>query len=207
MLRPCSIISVKHCKVSAFFNMYTLSSFKAIVAFILFLQGSSVLTTNRPVRAPTFTVSTYNGEASGFPHVGRDGGGGGVVNGKNVIMYSDTTTANPEGGVANFSSNSYAFVPDPKQPLKLQDFGSFEKPEVPVEAVPWYGNETCKDNFIWPNSKLAHLFLLGGIPVDIDPFKILSSLVTTIHMLNKRMRSTLLASAPRMALVHSFTTP
>lgn len=185
--------------------MYTSSSFKAIVAFILFLQGSSVLAANRPVRAPTFTVSTYTGEATGFPHVGRDGGGGGIVNGKNVIIYSDTTTANPEGGMANFSSNSYAFVPNPEQPLKLQDFGSSEKPNIPVEVVPWYGNETCKHNFIWPNSKPADLAPLRGIRVGIDSFKILLLLETMIRMLNKRTRFTLSASALRTALVHSCT--
>lgn len=147
--------------------MCTSSSFKAAVAFILLFRGSSTLADKRPVRAPTFTVSTYNGEATGFPHVGRDGGGGGVINGKNVIIYSDTTTANPEGGMANFSSNSYAFVPNPRQPLTLQDFGSPKEPNVPIEIVPWYGNETCKDNFIWPNSKLADLALLQGSPVLI----------------------------------------
>lgn len=203
--RPSPIIYVKLCKIWAYFNMYTSSSFKAAMAVVLFLQGFSVLATKRPVRAPTFTVSTYASEATGFPHVGRDGGGGGVVNGKNFIVYSDTATANAAGGMANFSFNSYAFVPDPKKPLTLQDFGSSEKPKVLVEVVPWYGNETCKNNFIWPNSKPANLVPLQRMRADIDSLKILSSLVITIRTLNKRMRSTLWASALRMALVHSST--
>ena len=135
--------------------MYTSGILSAASALVLFLHGSSALLAKRALRAPTFTVSTYAGEATGFPYVGRDGGGGGVLNGKNVIIYSDTTTTNAAGGFVNFSSNSYAFVPNAKKPLTLQDFGTAEKPEVPVEIVPWYGNETCQNNFIWPNSKPA----------------------------------------------------
>lgn len=130
-------------------------TFKASSALSLFSHCSLALVARAAIRAPTFTVSTYAGKATGFAHVGRDGGGGGSVNGKNVIVYSDTTTSNAAGCMVNFSSNSYAFVPDPKEPLKLQDFGSAEYPKVPVEIVPWYGAETCEDNFIWPNSMFA----------------------------------------------------
>ena len=119
---------------------------------LLFSHFSSALVARAAIRAPTFTVSAYDGEATGFPYVGRDGGGGGTINGKNVIVYSDTTTTNAAGGFVNFSSNSYAFVPDPKDPLKLQDFGSAAKPTVPMEVVPWYGTENVTNNFIWPNS-------------------------------------------------------
>lgn len=135
--------------------MYSSGVLSAASALVFFIHSSSALVVKRAIRAPTFTVSTYAGEATGFPYVGRDGGGGGVLNGKNIIIYSDTTTTNAAGGFVNFSSNSYAFVPNPKEPLKLQDFGSAQKPEVPVEIVPWYGTETCEKNFIWPNSKLA----------------------------------------------------
>lgn len=137
--------------------MYTSYISSVALALLLFLRGSSALVAKRAIRAPTFSVSTYPGVATGFPHVGRDGGGGGVLNGKNIIVYSDTTTTNAKGGMANFSSNSYAFVPNPKDPLKLQDFGTAEKPEVPVEVVPWHGTETCQNNFIWPNSKPAEI--------------------------------------------------
>ena len=128
-----------------------------VFALSLFFDTTSALVARAAVRAPTFTVSTYAGEATGFPYVGRDGGGGGTLNGKNVIIYSDTTTTNAAGAFVNFSSNSYAFVPDPKDPLKLQDFGSSQKPEVPTEIVPWYGTETCQKNFIWPNSMCTAL--------------------------------------------------
>lgn len=137
--------------------MYTLDISSAILTLLFFLRASSALVAQRAIRAPTFSVSAYPGEATGFPHVGRDGGGGGVLNGKNVIIYSDTTTTNAAGGMANFSSNSYAFVPNPKEPLRLQDFGTTMKPKVPVEIVPWHGTETCQNNFIWPNSKPADI--------------------------------------------------
>ena len=105
------------------------------------------------IRAPSFTVSEYVGKATGFPHVGRDGGGGGTVNGKNVIVFSDTTTSNKAGSLVNFTSNSYAYVLNPrKNPLELQDFGSVKSPKVPRAAVPWHGAETLKGHFIWPNS-------------------------------------------------------
>ena len=100
---------------------------------------------------PTFTVSSYAGSATGFPYVGRDGGGGGVLNGKNIMVFSDTTTDNSTGGFVRFSSNSYTFVPDPaSNPLQLQDYGT---DGIPEQAVPWWGDENLSDNFIWPNSK------------------------------------------------------
>ena len=128
-----------------------LSVISTLLLFFL-SHCASALVARAAIRAPSFTVSAYSGDATGFAFVGRDGGGGGVVNGKNVIVYSDTTTTNAAKAFVNFSSNSYAFVPNPKEPLKLQDFGSAEKPEVPVEIVPWYGTENIKDNYIWPNS-------------------------------------------------------
>ena len=126
-----------------------------ILVISLFSYTTSALVARAAIRAPTFTVSTYAGDATGFPYVGRDGGGGGTLSGNNVIIYSDTTTTNAAGKFTNFSSNSYAFVPNPKDPLKLQDFGSLGKPEVPVEIVPWHGTETCQKNYIWPNSMCA----------------------------------------------------
>ena len=122
------------------------------LSICLLFHGSLALVARQAIRAPTFTVSTYASDATGFPYVGRDGGGGGCINGKNVIVYSDTTTTNAAGGFVNFSSNSYAFVPNPKDPLKLQDFGTAARPEVPVEVVPWHGTENIQENFIWPNS-------------------------------------------------------
>ena len=137
--------------------MYISNSLTLALTPLLFSHFSSTLVVRAAIRAPTFTASAYNGEATGFPYVGRDGGGGGTINGKNIIIYSDTTTTNAAGAFVNFSSNSYAYVPNPKDPLTLQDFGSAAKPEVPIEAVPWYGTETCQNNYIWPNSMLRSM--------------------------------------------------
>lgn len=134
-------------------HMHSPIDLSAASTFFLFAQISSTLVAKAAIRAPTFTVSTYAGAATGFPYVGRDGGGGGgTLNGKNIITYSDTTTTNAAGGFVNFSSNSYAFVPDATKPLILQDFGSSDKPKIPTAVVPWHGSESCQKNFIWPNS-------------------------------------------------------
>lgn len=133
-------------------HMHSPINISTASTFFLFAQISSALVARAAIRSPTFTVSTYAGEATGFPYIGRDGGGGGTLNGKNIIIYSDTTTTNAAGGFVNFSSRSYAFVPNAKDPLTLQDFGSSDKPKVPTEAVPWHGSESCQKNFIWPNS-------------------------------------------------------
>lgn len=124
----------------------------AVFGLILFSCSSSALMP-RAQLPPSFSVSTYAGKATGFPNVDRDGGGGGVLNGKNVLIFSDTITTNDAGAMVNFSSNSYAFVPNAKEPTKMQDVGSTSRPDVPAELVPWWGAEKCQTNFIWPNSK------------------------------------------------------
>ena len=57
--------------------------------------------------APSFTVSPL-GQATdaAFPSIHRDGGGGGVLNNENWIVFSDTVTHN------SFASNTYAVVCD-----------------------------------------------------------------------------------------------
>ena len=54
---------------------------------------------------PSFTVSSL-GQANdaALPSIHRDGGGGGVLNNKNWIIFSDTVTGN------SFASNTYAVV-------------------------------------------------------------------------------------------------
>lgn len=130
--------------------MHFSTPFNAIFGLIVFSRCSSALVP-RAQLPPTFSVSTYAGEATGFPNVCRDGGGGGCLAGKNVIIWSDTTTTDDAGKMVNFSSNSYAFVPNAKDPTTLQDFGSKSRPDVPVEIVPWSGSENSS-NWIWPDS-------------------------------------------------------
>lgn len=131
--------------------MHSSTLFNAVFGLIVFSRCSFAIVPSARL-PPTFSVSTYAGEATDFPHICRDGGGGGVLNGKNVITFSDTTTKNEAGNMVNFSSNSYAFVPNAKEPTTLQDFGSESRPDVPVEIVPWWGPENCANNSIWPDS-------------------------------------------------------
>ena len=62
---------------------------------------------------PSFVVEdigTTNDTA--FPNVYRDGGGGGLISGKNIIVFSDTstTTGGPSDSLKYFTSNSIAYV-------------------------------------------------------------------------------------------------
>ena len=79
---------------------------------LLLADYSSALFTNN-ILPPSFTVEeigTANDTA--FPNVYRDGGGGGLVNGKNVIVFSDTSTTSggPAASLRYFTSNSIAYV-------------------------------------------------------------------------------------------------
>ena len=62
---------------------------------------------------PTFSVkeigTTFN---ELFPNVYRDGGGGGTVNGKHIIVFSDTisTKGDLKAPMTGFTSNSIAYV-------------------------------------------------------------------------------------------------
>ena len=175
---------------------------------VLFSHSSTALVARAAIRAPTFTVSTYAGDATGFPYVGRDGGGGGSINGKNVIVYSDTTTTNAAGDFVNFSSNSYAFVPNPKDPLQLQDFGSTDKPQVPTEVVPWYGTENVTNNFIWPNSMSERLSqTIEYYVAKPGTRQILLSLNSMIRQRHRPLPSTQSVNVPKMALALVCTTP
>ena len=56
-----------------------------------------------------------------------DGGGGGVLNGHNVAIFSDTTPKNGDGGDAKmvgngFISNSAYYIPDTSNPLAMEEF-------------------------------------------------------------------------------------
>ena len=133
--------------------MQALNIWGASWILLLFSHYSSALVAQSSCPSSYLHCLDIRWRGTGFPHVERDGGGGGSLNGKNIIVYSDTTTTDVAGGFVNFSSNSYAFVLDPKVPLKLRDFDSVEKPKVPTEVVSWHGTETVTINYVWPNSK------------------------------------------------------
>ena len=88
-----------------------------------------------------------------------DGGGGGVLNGHNVAIFSDTTTKNGEDSDANmvsggFVSNSAYYISDTSNPLAMEGFET--DGGVPELAVPWFDDECPNpddcDWWMWPNS-------------------------------------------------------
>lgn len=61
---------------------------------------------------PSFSVHTLGSTSESdksFSGVQRDGGGGGLVNGKHLIVFSDTSTVK-NGHVTGFTTNSVAYV-------------------------------------------------------------------------------------------------
>lgn len=52
---------------------------------------------------------------SSSPNVYRDGGGGGKIGGKNIMVFSDTTTTagGAQGSMKGFTSNSIVYVRQP----------------------------------------------------------------------------------------------
>lgn len=59
---------------------------------------------------PKFSIDSLGRAESNYANVYRDGQGGGVVNGHDVMMFCDTTTLNDDGSMIGFTSNSIAFV-------------------------------------------------------------------------------------------------
>ena len=79
---------------------------------LLLANYSSALFTDS-ILPPSFTVEEIGmANDTAFPNVYRDGGGGGLVNGKNIIVYSDTSTTSggPSASLRYFTSNSIAYV-------------------------------------------------------------------------------------------------
>lgn len=84
-----------------------------------------------PTGAPlTFTVENLGKSVlkPGFVEIGRDGGGGGSVNGKHIVLFSDTLVRGwgPITNTICYSSRH--------DPVKLEDFG---RDGVPVQGVPY----------------------------------------------------------------------
>ncbi len=79
-----------------------------LLASALFFHTSSALvargastSTSSSFLAIATTIYPGNAAATGFPGVVRDNGGGGQVNGHNVIVFGDTQT--PEDGPTGYS--------------------------------------------------------------------------------------------------------
>ncbi|KIY69871.1 hypothetical protein CYLTODRAFT_442392 [Cylindrobasidium torrendii FP15055 ss-10] len=133
---------------------------------ILLLSFVSLVSTSalRAVSTPTFNV-TELGQATDpdFPYVYRDGGVGGTINGKNIIVFSDTTTTDADGNMRYFTSNTAAFF-DTTAPTQLTDFGN---DGIPNLAIPFTASETAytDEHFpvdgsrvaCWPGSSITHV--------------------------------------------------
>ncbi|KAF2814104.1 uncharacterized protein BDZ99DRAFT_231473 [Mytilinidion resinicola] len=112
---------------------------------------------------PKFTVSEYSNDAVGFPNVYRDGGGGGTINGKNIIVFCDTTTTDggPSGKMIGFTSNSAAYA-NADTPTSLTDFGSSGIPKTAVAYTTAEAAYTSKHfgsdggrEVLWPGSAIT----------------------------------------------------
>ena len=80
---------------------------------LLLLATSSQALVARSKLPPSFTVQDLGiANDTDFPSVYRDGGGGGRINGKNLIVYSDTstTTGGYNASLRAFTSTSIAYV-------------------------------------------------------------------------------------------------
>ena len=80
---------------------------------ILLLAGSSKALVAHSKLPPTFSVQEIGVMSDpSSPNVYRDGGGGGQIGGKNIMVFSDTTTTagGVQGSMKGFTSNSIVYV-------------------------------------------------------------------------------------------------
>lgn len=67
--------------------MYNLIRLSVAAALLLLSHGASAMVA-RDIPTPTFVSSSFVGSATDYPDLVRDGGGGGTVNGINVVSRS-----------------------------------------------------------------------------------------------------------------------
>ena len=110
------------------------------------------------------TVTQLGFTTSNYPAIYRDGGGGGTVNGLNLMWFSDgifTDGTAPKDNLSNwrnFTSNSIAVSGYLGAPIQtLTDYGNVQK--GPRQQIPYYYNngETDQKTGIWPNQNLVTL--------------------------------------------------
>ena len=79
----------------------------------------------------------------GFVEIQRDGGGGGCVNGKHIVLFSDTIVRGwgPINNTICYSS--------PQNPPDLEDFG---RDGIPVQGVPYLEEGRVGSNQSVPGS-------------------------------------------------------
>ncbi len=130
-------------------------------AFILSIAAPCAALVARASLPPSFSVQELGFSTefiSTFDGVSRDGGGGGLVNGEHLIVFSDTMTTNSDDQIIGFNSNSVAYL-DANTPTSLTDFGSNG---IPYLGIPFTANESAwtaansgSRMIIWPGSAIA----------------------------------------------------
>jgi hypothetical protein len=118
-----------------------LFSYTLALSFLLSADISHALVA-RASLPPSFVVQElgFTTESnSAINGVSRDGGGGGLVNDYQLIVFSDTGTTNSNGQMIGFTSNSVAFS-NGKNPTSLTDFGQNGVPDL---GIPFVSNESA----------------------------------------------------------------
>lgn len=152
------------------------------ITFASVLAGQAHGLVARATLPPQFTVEPIGVQSSNFADVYRDGGGGGTINGLNIMTFSDTTTTagGVQGAMKGFTANTFAFVGQNGQTLdKTTDFGANGVPNAPI---PFTQNETqfTTDHFdkdgtrcvLWPQSSFATVPMLDGSQVGVAMYPV-----------------------------------
>ncbi len=130
-------------------------------------NAAAASTLSEPVRVGPFTVRvrSLGQQQSNFPHVFRDNGGGGTVDGQHLIIFADSTYtrgASPAvdpRGVVGFVSNSLAVLGDCMSATtaitRVVDTGTAA--HGPALAVPFLTEqgESPTGTAVWPNQNIA----------------------------------------------------
>lgn len=115
----------------------------------------------------TARVQPYGQQQSNYPHIFRDGGGGGTVGGKHLIIFADGmyTKGKPPtdpGLIVSFVSNSIAVAGEASSPTErkltnVTDYGSSSRgPDLAVPFLTDQGENVMR-TAIWPNHNIAAL--------------------------------------------------
>ncbi|KAI9690716.1 MAG: hypothetical protein M1820_009868 [Bogoriella megaspora] len=106
---------------------------------------------------PQFTVTPIGPQTSNFGSISRDGGGGGSINGKNILLFCDTISS------SNFSSNTATYA-DALNPAFQTDFGENGNPWQAIgytDLEQAFTNANFATNqtrtVLWPASAIAPL--------------------------------------------------
>lgn len=113
----------------------------------------------------TARVRPYGQQQSNYPHIFRDGGGGGTVGGKHLIIFADGTYTKGEPPtdpslIVSFVSNSIAVAGEAGQQPTLTRVTDVGNPtRGPEQAVPFLTDqgESAMGTAVWPNHNIARL--------------------------------------------------